>query len=311
MMVGPMMMVVRPLPPLSAVLGAVLVASGVLAVDVAVAPSSAEAQTRRRGASHRSGRSVGRARSRSRRGGQASSRRGRRGRASVRRGRRLPRRGRRVRLRRGPTWVVLDTSDGCDFVDAQGYCMTYVTAGAVPWHVAGGAFAELFTGTVNAPWSPRTTARGNAGIGPVPAVGGEVRAGLGIDRFRFGMLGQVGAMFPLAPALGPSDGAFEEGSVAAEGALVTTYAYFAWVPRLSWREHLWLGLRAGIHLPFLPVRAAGRAYDQLERPFPSAGPEVGLRLTFRELGVLFTVFADAAQPGTVQLSATAMWDGLW
>jgi hypothetical protein len=191
--------------------------------------------------------------------------------------------------------------DGCARI-VDGYCIQdrweYVGDSMMGFGFSAGLVGALIATSNNPLSNARVTGAGlDAGL--VPSIGVEGRAFLVYGRLRLGAVLQAGvAAVPGAVAL---QGAFEEGSQLGAGHHLGVWGFLAYAAHVADIVQLSIGGRAGWHLLELDVRWQNRLYDRVSRSFVSIGPEVGVRLDDGgPAGVMFSVFADLAQPGLVQ-----------
>lgn len=272
-----------------------LVALSLLVVAAAV-PEDASAQTRR----------VSRQSRRDTRGStrRAGSREARGSRDLDARRARSRRRRRRWRRRWEPRYTRAD----CLYVD-DGWCYydRWDGGGA---GVSMGFSLDYLGGIVPTDPNSLSTPRGDGSVdaGLFATTGGGARLWLLYDRLRAGILAQGGGAFRAGRAQAPAGHAIEAGSRVGDGWWWSTYGFVAYQPQLSASVALWLGGRVGVHALTAVLEWEGRRYDDLDRVFLSAGPEVGVMLSGGSVGLMIWAFTDLAQPGLSQLSLAFVFE---
>lgn len=201
--------------------------------------------------------------------------------------------------------------DDCDYVE-DGYCYYreryYTGSSTFSFGFSLDVVGSVYATNVNGLSSARVLGQ-DLDAGVVPGFGGGFRAWILYDRLRVGGMYHAGAAFRTAdPQLRDTD-VFEEGSRLGGGWWWGAWAFAAYQPQLSDLVQLWFGARAGFHTVMLNVEVTGRAYDEVSRPFFSAGPEVGLMLSQEDgVGIMFWGFADLALPGHATLSIAFVYE---
>lgn len=148
---------------------------------------------------------------------------------------------------------------------------------------------------------------GDVTAGLLPDVGVDFRMWGLFGRGRIGVAIQSGSVFA-TDARPLNGGAFEDGSVLTDGWFLGVWMVGAYQPQIDDVLQLWLGGRLGFHMVELGVSVLGRRYDDVDRFDLSGGPELGVRLSAGQAGLVLLGFADLAQPGHGQLSLLLVWE---
>lgn len=123
------------------------------------------------------------------------------------------------------------------------------------------------------------------------------------------MMFALGTALPTGTLSRQASDAFEDDTELGNPFWLGVWGFAAYQPQLSDLVQLWFGARAGFHVMSIDVEAHGRPYDDVELPFFSAGPEVGIMLSQEDgVGVMFWGFADLAIPGSATLTVAFVFE---